>query len=235
MEYLNLGNEEMSKNNLLKALEYFNKAIEKDKTLLEAFYNKLNILISLGNDFEVINFIETFLNNFPDEQNLYYLKAAFLIKTEQPDQALEMLHKLYKPSAGNYFNIVTQRLLIRKVLILKEAYKDFSKITLDTKITQDKIFQKAIQYVLEGINNDILKHGIKKFDESPNQQVSLSDLINLLKNKSGIKQLHDFYSKSNPALDYLNKAIELNSQKKYEEALKMRTRMLNYVQKMQCL
>jgi tetratricopeptide (TPR) repeat protein len=220
MEYFKLGNEEMKNNNFVKALDYFNKAIEEDKTLLDAYYNKLNVLISLDDDFGVINFIETFLNNFPDELNLHYLKAAYLVKTEQPDEALKLLQKLYKTSIGNYFDILTQQILIRKVLVLKKAFKDFTDITEKPKIKEDKIFLKVIQYMLEEFNNDILKHGITKFENFSDKQASLSDLINALKNKSGIKQLHVFYREGNPTAQYLNKALELNSQKRYEEALK---------------
>jgi tetratricopeptide (TPR) repeat protein len=219
MEYLKLGNEEMKKDNFRKALDYFNKAIEKDKTLLYAYYNKLNILISLDDNFGVINFIEMFLNNFPDEQNLYILKAAYLVKTEQPDEALELLQKLYKTSVGNYFDMLTLNLLIRKALILKEAFKDFTGISDNSKIKEDKTFLTVIQLVLEGINTDILKYGIKQFDNFSDKQYTLSDLIRHLKDKSGIKNLHEFYRNSNPTTGYLNKAIELTFQNKYEEAL----------------
>jgi tetratricopeptide (TPR) repeat protein len=141
-----------------------------------------------------------------------------LIKTEQPDEALEILQKLHKSSTENYFDMLTLQLLIRKVLILMEAFKDFTDISDHPKIKEDKTFLRVIQYILGGINNDILKHGIKKFDDFSDQQVSLSDLISQLKVKSGMKKLDEFY-RNNPTTSYLSKAIILTFKNMYEQAL----------------
>jgi tetratricopeptide (TPR) repeat protein len=218
MDYLKLGNEEMKKNNINKALEYFDKAIQKDKELLEAYYSKLNILTSLDDD-KVLNFIVVFLTNFPNERNIQYLQVAYLIKMEQLDTALKLLYKLFRKYNDSYFDTVTQKLFLRKILILKEAYNGITNILDHTEITEDKEYKTIIEHVIGEINNEILKEGFKAFNKNSDEQNLITNIINKLKNKSGIEQLHQFLNKADPSLEYLNKAQELAIQGRHEEVL----------------
>jgi hypothetical protein len=60
---------------------------------------------------------------------------------------------------------------------------------------------------------------LKSLYKNFNAQNLITNIIDKLKNKSGIEQLHQYYNKANPSLEYLNKAQEFAIQRRYEEAL----------------
>lgn len=108
------------KNELNKALEYFDKAISLKKGNFKAIYNKLNVLIRLERHEDGIALLRSVTQEYPDHINGWVNLGAILMQKGETDEAVECFDKAIALDPNDF----DARFKKGQVLLLQKKYEE---------------------------------------------------------------------------------------------------------------
>ena len=108
------------KNELNKALEYFDKAISLKKGNFKAIYNKLNVLIRLERLEDGIALLRSVTQEYPDHINGWVNLGAILMQRGETDEAVECFDKAIALDPNDF----DARFKKGQVFLLQKKYEE---------------------------------------------------------------------------------------------------------------
>lgn len=181
------------------AYMYYNRAIALDPGLYEAHIQILNSLFNTGNYTKCINTTDEFLQRFPDDRNILFLKARCYISQGRSQDAIRVFKDILKYDPANDFVTMTYIAIeyenlqyyaeaVEYAQKASEVYADYSllqyiiqKLNYDSKTTSgQKLADFLKNYYLYYHESDELKSAIDAFTKR-GDNYSIDDVKNLIK------------------------------------------------------
>ena len=102
-----MGSVAAAEEDYFAARDFYETAIQLDKTYYEAHLNLASVLFNVGNYTKCIQAVEEFLDRFPSDRELMYLKAQSLSKQGKNKQAIGVYEQILNKNTSNDFVTMT--------------------------------------------------------------------------------------------------------------------------------
>ena len=102
-----MGSVAAAEEDYFAARDFYETAIQLDKTYYEAHLNLASVLFNVGNYTKCIQAVEEFLDRFPSDRELMYLKAQSLSKQGKNKQAIGVYEKILNKNTSKDFVTMT--------------------------------------------------------------------------------------------------------------------------------
>lgn len=102
-----MGSVAAAEEDYLAARGFYETAIQLDKTYYEAHLNLATVLFNVGNYTKCIQAVEEFLNRFPSDRELMYLKAQSLSRQGKNKEAIGVYEQILNKNTSNDFVTMT--------------------------------------------------------------------------------------------------------------------------------
>ena len=98
VHYNDIGITYTKKGSYEQAITYFKKAIERDSSLTNAYYNLGSVYKHIGNKEKALKAFQLLLRNCPNDDEAAYLLASIYFDKQDYENALIYLNSIEKPS-----------------------------------------------------------------------------------------------------------------------------------------